>query len=183
MVNNNIIPGFDDEQDESLKITLQKVPELDSCLIIVLNGYIDTYNSNNFQKRIQRVIDAGYIRLIFHCGSLNYVSSTGIGSFSAFLKAVKPKGGDLILLDIQHKVYEVFQLLDFSKVFNMQDSLANSIRSLRGEAIEQTTEVFPKTFPCPVCSQKLKVVKAGHFCCSECKMILAVDNTGTVSFG
>ena len=71
------------------------------CLILFLTGYIDTYNSNFFQKKVTRAIEQGYIRLIFHCGGLNYVSSTGIGSFTAFLKAVKPRGGDIVLLEIQ----------------------------------------------------------------------------------
>ena len=63
------------------------------------------------------------LRLIFNCGGLNYVSSTGIGSFTAFLKAVKPRGGDIVLLEIQPKVYEVFQLLGFSQFFNIKDNL------------------------------------------------------------
>ncbi len=119
MANNDIVPGFDEEKDESLKIRLEKVDKAEGCLVLYLTGYIDTYNSNFFQKRVNRAVEAGYTRLIFHCGGLNYVSSTGIGSFTAFLKAVKPKGGDLVLLEIQPKVYEVFQLLGFSQFFHI----------------------------------------------------------------
>jgi anti-anti-sigma factor len=90
------------------------VDSIDGGLILYLTGYIETYNSNFFQNRVNRAIESGFIRLIFHCSGLNYVSSTGIGSFTAFLKAVKPRGGDLVLLEIQPKVYEVFQLLGFS---------------------------------------------------------------------
>ena len=46
MTNNDIVPGFDDEKDESLKIKLQKVNEVEGCLVLYLTGYIDTYNSN-----------------------------------------------------------------------------------------------------------------------------------------
>ena len=102
--NNNLIPGFDDEKDDSLKILLEAAPSVDKCLILYLNGYIDTYNSNFFQKRIAKVVEAGYVNLIFNCAALNYVSSTGIGSFTSFLKMVKPKGGDIVLLEIQPKV-------------------------------------------------------------------------------
>ena len=103
MTNNEIVPGFDDEKDDSLKIKLQKVESDTNCLVLYLTGYIDTYNSNSFQKRISRAVDSGFIKLIFNCNGLNYVSSTGIGSFTAFLKTVKPKGGDLVLLEIQPK--------------------------------------------------------------------------------
>jgi anti-anti-sigma factor len=183
MANNDIVPGFDDEKDESLKIRLEKVEDVENCLVLYLIGYIDTYNSNYFQKRVQRVIETGYIRLIFHCGGLNYVSSTGIGSFTAFLKAVKPRGGDLVLLDIQPKVYEVFQLLGFSQFFNIKDNMEDATNFFREFSSTEQVSVFPAVVTCPICSKKLKALKPGRFRCSECKTILAVDNAGTVLLG
>ena len=183
MANNEIVNGFDDEKDESLKISLQKVNEVEGCLVLHLTGYIDTYNSNYFQKRIQKAIESGFIRLVFHCGGLNYVSSTGIGSFTAFLKATKPLGGDLVLLEIQPKVFEVFQLLGFSQFFNIKDNLDDSINFFRNGAEADSTPVFPKIFACPICSKKFKAMKSGRFRCSECKTILAIDNAGQVLLG
>ncbi len=183
MTNNDIVPGFDEEKDESLKIRLQKVDSADGCLILYLTGYIDTYNSNFFQKRVNRAVEAGFTRLVFHCGGLNYVSSTGIGSFTAFLKAVKPRGGDLVLLEIQPKVYEVFQLLGFSQFFNIKDNLDEAIEFFSKGTTKVESDLFPKIFKCPICSKKLKATKPGRFRCSECKTILAIDNTGQVFLG
>lgn len=183
MNNNAIIPGFDEEKDDSLKIRLEKISEIENCVVLYLNGYIDTYNSSFFQKRVSKVVESGYTRLVFNCGALNYVSSTGIGSFTAFLKTVKPKGGDVVLLEIQPKVYEVFQLLGFSQFFNIKDSLADSIQFFKTSGTEVKSEVFPKIFACPICSIKLKATKAGRFRCSECKTILAIDNNGQVFLG
>jgi anti-sigma B factor antagonist len=167
MNNNDIVPGFDDEKDDSLKIRLQKIDSVDNCLALFLTGYIDTYNSNFFQKRV----------------GLNYVSSTGIGSFTAFLKAVKPRGGDIVLLEIQPKVYEVFQLLGFSQFFNIKDNLEEATGFFSSGDQTSTATVFPKIFSCPICNKKLKASKPGRFRCSECKTILAIDNTGQVFLG
>ncbi len=183
MNNNDVVPGFDEEKDESLRIKLQRVIGIDNCLVLHLSGYIDTYNSNFFQKRINRAVETGFIRLIFHCGGLNYVSSTGIGSFTAFLKAVKPRGGDLVLLEIQPKVYEVFQLLGFSQFFNIRDTLDDAVEHFKKNAGAPTSDVFPKTFRCPVCSTKLRANRSGRFRCSNCKTILAIDQTGQVFLG
>jgi len=183
MANNDIIPQFENETNESLTITLQNVPGVEGCLILVLSGYIDTYNSNFFQKKVQRVIDAGFIRLIFNCGSLKYVSSTGIGSFTAFLKTVKPLDGDVVLLNVQSKVYEVFQLLGFSQFFNIKDTLHSAITFFGGVPVEQKAASFPMLFSCPVCPKKLKAVKSGRFRCPGCKTIVAIDHEGTVSLG
>ena len=173
-INNSLIPGFNDEKDESLKINVEKVDTIETCVILYLNGYIDTYNSTFFQKRVSTVVDAGYTNIIFNCAALNYVSSTGIGSFTAFLKLVKPKGGDIVLLEIQPKVYEVFQLL--------KDTTDEAIQFFKQET-PMEDEIFPKIFSCPVCSKRLKATKSGRFRCSECKTILAIDNQGQVFLG
>ena len=184
MSNNNIIAGFDDEKDESLTITLQKIDSLNTCMVIFLNGYIDTYNSSFFQKRIAKIIESGYVQLVFNCASLNYVSSTGIGSFTAFLKTVKPKGGDIVLLDIQPKVYEVFQLLGFAHFFNVKDSIEDAEAFFKaGASDEVKPDMFPQVFACPICSKKLKATKPGRFRCSECKTILAIDANARVFLG
>jgi anti-anti-sigma factor len=181
--NNEIVVGFDDEKDDSLKIKLEKINEAPRCLMLSLTGYIDTYNSNFFQKRIQKAIEGGFVRLIFQCSGLNYVSSTGIGSFTTFLKAVKPQGGDLVLLDIQPKVFEVFQLLGFSQFFNIRESLEDSIQFFNSDKTQEKPSIFPKVVACPLCYKKLKAVKAGRFRCSECKSILAIDDNGQVLLG
>jgi anti-anti-sigma factor len=127
MSNNDIVPGFDNEKNESLSIKLEKVSDVDGCLILALNGRIDTENFAFFQKHIQKSVEMGFIRLIFNCSDLEYVSSTGIGSFTSFLKVLKPKGGDMVLLNIQPKVYEVFQLLGFSQFFAIKENLEEAI--------------------------------------------------------
>jgi len=183
MANNDIVPGFDDVKNESLKIKINKVNNLSGCLMLTLAGYIDTYNSNFFQDCIQKAIDSGYIKLIFNCSGLNYVSSTGIGSFTTFLKAVKPQGGDIVLVDIQPKVFEVLQLLGFSQFFNIIDSMDDATQFFKATRSTEKISVFPKVISCPVCYKKLKAMKPGRFRCSECKSILAIDDNGQVLLG
>ena len=133
MGNNDIVPGFDNERDESLNIKLENVPGVESCLAITLNGRIDTDNSAYFQKHIQKLVESGFTRLIFNCAGLDYVSSTGIGSFTSFLKLLKPRGGDLVLLEIQPKVFEVFQLLGFSQFFAIKKSFEEAVGFFNSE--------------------------------------------------
>ena len=168
--NNDLVPGFNDEKDDSLKISLEKINDVDNGLVIFLNGYIDTYNSSFFQKRISKVVESGFVNLIFNCSALNYVSSTGIGSFTAFLKLIQPK------------VYEVFQLLGFYQFFNIKDSLPDAINFFK-QGAPVAESIFPKIFSCPVCSKRLKATRAGRFRCSECKSILAIDQHGQVFLG
>lgn len=182
MENNVIIPGFDNEKDDSLTINLRKAEGVTNGLFIYLSGYIDTYNSSFFQKKVSQIIEAGFINLIFNCSSLNYVSSTGIGSFTVFLKMVKPKGGDVVLLEIQPKVYEVFQLLGFSQFFNIKNTADEAI-AFFSEGTITGSSVFPLVISCPVCAKKLRSTRAGRFRCSGCKSVLAINDNGEVSLG
>jgi anti-anti-sigma factor len=179
MQNNDIVPGFDDEKDESLRIELERAKD---CLVLFLNGYIDTYNSVFFQKRINAAIESGFVRLIFDCSGLNYVSSTGIGSFITFLKSVKPDG-DVVLFGIQPKVLEVFQLLGFSQFFNVRKDAKDAADFFKGGDEGRGFAAFPQVFSCPQCSRKLKALKSGRFRCSECRTILSVGASGAISLG
>ena len=180
---NVVIPGFDADKDDSLQIRLDKSFGVPNGLIIYLTGYIDTYNSTYFQKKITQVIEAGFVNLIFNCAALNYVSSTGIGSFTVFLKMLKPKGGDVVLLEIQPKVYEVFQLLGFSQFFNIKSTADEAIAYFNNGGTESSNSVFPLVISCLVCNKKLRATKSGRFRCSGCRSILAINENGEVSLG
>ena len=183
MNNNDLVSGFNDEKDDSLKISLEKVDAVDNAILVILNGYIDTYNSVYFQKQVNKIVGNGFVNIVFNCSNLNYVSSTGIGSFTAFLKLVKPKNGDIVLLNIQPKVYEVFQLLGFSHFFNIKETIEDAINHFKQDSNPAGASVFPKIFSCPVCSRKLKATRQGRFKCSDCKEILAIDHNGNVFLG
>ena len=181
--NNAIVPGFDSEKDDSLTISLRKADGINRGIFVYLSGYIDTYNSTFFQKQMTKVIEAGYINLVFNCSALNYVSSTGIGSFTVFLKVVKPKGGDVVLLEIQPKEYEVFQLLGFSQFFNIKNTVDEAVAYFSNGASGSDNSVFPLVIACPVCNKKLRATKSGRFRCSGCKSILAINDHGEISLG
>jgi anti-anti-sigma factor len=183
MANNDIVPGFDDENIDGLKIKLARIEDLAGGLTMTLQGYLDTYNSSSFNRCVLNAIQAGFHRLIFQCGGLNYVSSTGIGTFTTIMKALKARGGDLVFQGMQPKVMEVFQLLGFSKFFNMRDTSVDSTNFFKSIQPAEKESVFPKVITCPICVKKLNVVRAGRFRCSSCKSVIAINEVAQVFLG
>ncbi|MCR5061828.1 MAG: STAS domain-containing protein [Treponema sp.] len=179
--NNSIVTGFDNDKDDSLKITLKTIPNVQGGIVCVLEGYIDTYNSSFFQKQLTKVIGAGYFNILFNCSSLSYVSSTGLGSFTILLKMVKAKGGDIVLAEVQEKVSEVFQILGFSQFFNLKNTMDEAMDFLcnRGKTPQQS--VFPKIVACPSCAKSVQATRAGRFRCSNCKAIISISEEGEIS--
>jgi anti-sigma B factor antagonist len=125
-MNNDIVPGFDDEKDDRLKIRLKRIDGVPCCLMLSLAGYLDTHNHLNFHTRVLKAIEAGFIRLIFNMAGLLY-EEDGIGSFRAFVKAVQRQGGDLILVGCQPKIYEIFRLLGFSQFFIFKENIGEAV--------------------------------------------------------
>ena len=191
---------------DSLKITPMQVGGDGKTVQLILTGYLDTYNSPEFQTHVNQLIDSGINRIIFNCNGLNYISSTGIGAFTAFLKNLKQKKGDMVLFGLQNKVLDVFQLLGFTKFFKIGDDLDSALANLEGEdtgisasgtqpaagtisagasskveTVSEPASVFPLVFECPHCAKKLKASKPGKYRCSGCSGIIKVDEQGAVA--
>ena len=180
--NNSIVSGFDNDKDDSLKITLKQISGVSSGCMVCLEGYIDTYNSSFFQKQLTKVIGAGYYNLLFDCGGLSYVSSTGLGSFTILLKMVKVKGGDIVLSAVQEKVSEVFQILGFSQFFNIKATVEEALEYYTHSEVAPT-QIFPKALTCPSCGKIVQATRAGRFRCTNCKSIITITEQGGITLG
>lgn len=180
--NNEIIPGFDDEQNEVLKFKLQKIDSMRSGCIVCLTGYIDTYNSSFFQSQVNKIIAAGYINIIIECSKLTGVASTGFGVLTNLLKSVHLKGGDILLVNVQQNIYETIELLGFTQFFRIMSSLEDAYNYItQNSGVPMGASVFPKLVTCPSCSKSLKAQKAGRFRCINCKAVIVISETGSVS--
>lgn len=179
--NNALIPGFDDAKDDGLAVSLSKIDSLPNGILVSLDGFIDTYNTAFLQAQVQKIIDANFARVVFDCSRLSYISSTGIGALTAFLKALRAKNGGMALAAPQSKVLEVFDLLGFSQFFNVFPNAREAELFLREGG--SSPQAFPKIIACPVCAKQLKAARAGRFRCSQCSAIISIDDGGAVALG
>ena len=179
-MNNDIVPGFDSDSDNTLLLRLQKIEGVEGVLVIFATGYIDTYNSNSFQKRAVKAIEAGFVQLVIDLSAVTFASSTGIGALTFLLKLVKQRNGNIVLQRIQPRVFEVLQLLGFSQFFPVKENLDDSLACFTGHSVNSP---FPKVFTCPICSKRLRATRAGRFRCVECRTALVVDQASMVLLG
>jgi anti-anti-sigma factor len=177
MSNEDIVPGFDKELDDSITIRLQKIN--DRCLVLCLKGQLDLYNYANAKKRIDLAIEEGFVNLIADCRQLNYVSSTGVGLLVEVMKKTKLCCGDIILVYLQPSPLGVIELLGFQRFLQQAEDLNDAI----GIFDSKEAKGWPITFPCPICNKRLKAIKAGRFRCVECKTILIIDPEMKVILG
>lgn len=173
------VPNFDIYADASIRTETLKVKEMENTVYLKLNGYLDTYNSINFQKQVNILTEAGYYRVIVDCSAVDYISSTGIGCFTELYKKCRTQGGDLVLIHLQKSVNEVFSLLGFSQFFVVKASLEDAVNYMKNHIAGEFEDV--RKVQCPSCNRVLRVVKAGKFRCGNCKFVFTVTAQGKVS--
>lgn len=94
--------------------------ESDGILILALDGYLDAHTAPQFESAIQESLEAGRIRIVVDCGKLTYISSAGLGVFMSFIEEIRELGGDIKLACIAPKVYQVFEVLGFPDLFEIE---------------------------------------------------------------
>ena len=175
MSNNDIILHFDDKKDKTLSFKLEKISEAKNCLLVSLEGIVETYNSLFFQGQMNKIIDAGFINLVISGEDLKYVSSTGIGTLISLYRQIKLVEGTLIFVNINDSITEVLKLLGFSKVFCIKENLEEAISEInKNNVFIVKTKTFPFPFECPLCKAKLKAPYKGKYKCLSCKSTIAV---------
>lgn len=185
--NNSIVPGFDDDSDDTLKISLRKLPNIENGCLIILSGFIDTYNSNFFQNQMTKVVTAGYIKVILECSQLTGVASTGFGALTNLVKMLNSMNGELVLATVQQPIYETIELLGFVQFFKIAPSLEDAFAILGNQAASSDNHfgvsVFPKLLSCPACGKSLRAQRAGRFRCIGCKAIITITEDGQIKLG
>ena len=177
---NLIIPDFDNRWDKALSVMLSRDQEQPEILNVFLKGRIDSYNTDFFQEKMEKIVMSGIKKVVFRCSSLEYVSSSGLGVFANYYQRFKDLNRVFVIVDIQPRVYEVFQLLGFDHFLNIAND-SNDISYFFNKSQSGNSQYFPKSFSCPLCNAKLRAVKSGKFRCSVCKVIIAVSEDGVVS--
>lgn len=178
--NDSLIKGFDSEKDDSLSFTLKNESIAPNVLFVYLSGYLATNNAAFFQRKVQKILDSGVIKLIFNLQDLSYISSSGVGSFTFILKTLKEKGGDVVLSQAKESVTEVFQLLGLKDFFTIKNTTQEAIDyfNCTGESA-----IFPKILDCPACKTPLRVEKEGRYRCNKCQVIITVSSSGQAVLG
>lgn len=93
--------------------------------LIGLDGILDSENSMFFSDAVVKTIDANCNLkfFIFNLENLNYISSTGIGSFTTILVHAKKQNVVIYLTRLNEKTLLLFNHLGLVDFFNIIDDV------------------------------------------------------------
>ncbi len=106
--------------------------------VLALEGYLDAHTAPEFEKAVQTEFEAGRVRLVVECSRLSYISSAGLGVFMSFIEEIRAAGGDIKICGLIPKVFQVFDILGFSALFDILPDLRATIQRFEEVPVKET---------------------------------------------
>jgi len=113
-----------------VEFTINCVKVDDICHIVYPKGHFDAAASSNAEKTIIEIVEKAN-SLIFNLNELQYVSSAGLRVFLVVAKKMKVKNGSLHFCCLNQNVRQVFEISNFHKILEIQDSENEALDKIR----------------------------------------------------
>jgi len=103
--------------------------------VINLSGYLDAHTAPTLENNFTELIDQNQFKIVVNFKDLAYISSAGLGVFMAYIEKIRDNKGDIKLVNMNDKVYNIFDLLGFPllyEIFKTEDEAINKFSESDG---------------------------------------------------
>ncbi len=83
------------------------------------------------RKMIRGLLEEGRTKILLNLGDVDYIDSSGIGELVSGYTAVKGRGGELKLLNLNRRVRDLLQLTRLYTVFDVHSDETTAVSSFR----------------------------------------------------
>jgi len=94
---------------------------VEDTAVIYPKGHLDAHNVERFEKEMLKLLGSEVVNIVINCKELNYISSAGMGIIMGYLDEIREKGGDIKLCCVDQRVYEIFDLVGFTEIYDFLD--------------------------------------------------------------
>ncbi|NGX58012.1 MAG: Phosphoserine phosphatase RsbU [Chlamydiae bacterium] len=104
-------------------------------IVITLEGEnLDARESPDFKQRVNDLISKeGSHNVILDLGLLNFIDSTGLGSFLSIMRSLNTAHGNMKLANMSNPIRTIFELVCMHKIFDIYDSVDDAIAAFHNE--------------------------------------------------
>jgi anti-sigma B factor antagonist len=99
-------------------IHIKKLQE-DGAEVLALIGEIDASSSIELDLAIAKSVGEGATKILVDCGSLEYISSAGLGVFMSYIEEFKDKNIRMVLFGMNEKVANTFEILGLNELLKI----------------------------------------------------------------
>ena len=80
--------------------------------LIELIGDLDIYNNKKFKEKLADIYEELDKDLVVDCSRLEYIDSTGLGSFISLLKLTRDEEKEITVKNLKKNIKKVFKITD-----------------------------------------------------------------------
>jgi anti-anti-sigma factor len=110
-----------------MAIHLERLGDVD---IVSLAGRVDFSGTEDLMSEVRRLLAAGGKHMLFDCGELRYISSTGLRIFIFALKELQPKGGRVLVCGLDPHLRSVFSMVGFLTLLEIHATREEALAAL-----------------------------------------------------
>jgi anti-anti-sigma factor len=97
--------------------------------IIRVSGRVDASTYGQLESVLKEYIDTGRIHLVLEMDGTDFLSSAGVRVLISAQKALKPRGGRLVIAQPSERVKDVLELAGLESLFPVYDSTVAALAS------------------------------------------------------
>jgi len=103
-----------------------------SIATLKVAGRLDANTVSIMEKALTDSLAAGARALVLDMAELTYISSSGLRALLTAKRNTTQKKGDLYICALKRNVRDVFDMVGFSAVFHIHDTLGQAIQAATG---------------------------------------------------
>ncbi|MFW6189209.1 MAG: anti-sigma factor antagonist [Planctomycetota bacterium] len=118
---------------ETPKDALLRVTKQDDVAVVsfVTSRILDQSNVQQLGEEFDSLVDQHHLeKIVVNFENVSYMSSAVMGKLVALLKKVQSEGGELKLCNIEESIYEIFEIMRFDKMFDIEQSEEDAVLAL-----------------------------------------------------
>jgi anti-anti-sigma factor len=105
---------------------MEQASPVDGVRCFTPQGRLDALTVPQFEKVLREHLDQGTNKLVVDFGDVTYISSSGLRALLTARRLAKSQGGDVKLCRLSPRVYEIFEMVGFTQVFGIYDSVESA---------------------------------------------------------
>lgn len=90
-------------------------------------GTLDIATIGLMEGALTRIRTGGVARVIVDLEGLEYISSSGLGSFLGMVDHFRREGGDLVFIRLGERIKKIFKVVGFHRILTLLDSEAEAV--------------------------------------------------------
>lgn len=96
--------------------------------ILHLDGSLDAYSFPRLESALGELRATQRNKVILDCANLDYISSAALGALIGFARRARENHGDLKLIRLSQKIYNIVELLGFHKILDIFPDMEDAVK-------------------------------------------------------